>query len=366
MIFALKPAPMSNAPFDIIHPCTDYGFKRVTKSSAVICGFVNTIFNISPPITSVECINTELGSTFQQGANNSVDLLCRTSNNELILIEMQNQYREEYTVKVFVEFCRLVANFDSKAPEIVEKKRTRSVAALETLENGAQGSEQAAPQATTKSTTKSSAEFWKRIRRIIVGVITNHAIHNPAITAPVTEFSMLNLAASHLPLMPQLDARIVVIALSMFTKAEADLSTPLDRWLYAFKDHNLGKGKIPTTKHVENLSAVAGAGEDVVPGLVEFYNELNTINVDPDVLRQHNTAVEEYNTALDDAELRGEVRGARSQALKIARELITHLPQTTDEDITKMTAVPVQIITAARKGTNEAALLQAWNDLPEV
>eukprot|EP01032_Pedospumella_encystans_P021631 gene21631-24529_t len=349
-------------PFDIMHPCTDYGFKHVAKSSVVICGFINTVFNIQPPITQVDCINTELGSSCQHGANIIVDLLCRTADNELILLEMQNQYRDDYTSKIFLEFCRLVANFDAKAPEILAKKRTRSVAALESANN--EGSN--IDEAKDEKKAKSSSEFWKRIRRVVVGVITNHTINNPAITQPINEFTMLNTAMPHLPMMPDLDARIVIIALSTFNKTEATLATPLDRWLYAFKDTNLGKGRIPSTKHIEHLSAVAGAGSDAVPGLVEFYRQLNVQNINPDVIRQHNDAIEEYNSALDEAELRGEVKGGRSAKLEVVRTMFIQMPDASDAIISNVTAVPLQIIASIRAGKDNDALLQAWDELSDV
>ena len=37
--------PQSGEPFDIINPCTDFGFKRAFSNSFILIDFLNHIFN---------------------------------------------------------------------------------------------------------------------------------------------------------------------------------------------------------------------------------------------------------------------------------------------------------------------------------
>jgi hypothetical protein len=133
------------------------------------------------------------------------------------------------------------------------------------------------------------------------------------------------------------------------------LTTALDRWLYAFKDPLLANGRIPTTKHIDHLSAVVGTGSDTVPGLVEFYRELNVDNVEGDVWRECSTAIEVYTRALDDAEL----RGSRIAMIQIVRTMMAMSNQS-DDVIHMVTKVPMEIISIVRTGSDDEAPLQAW------
>ena len=181
----LFPAMMSDT-FEIVNPCSDYGFKRATKDSAVVCGFLNTVLELNPPVETVDIITPDLQATFHKGANFTVDLLCRAANGQLILIEMQNAYDDLYAQKAFVEFCRLVSSFDEKLPKILAKRKNRSSGTINEIEIG-----DIEVSELDNGVKGSNAEFWKRISRVITCVITNKRTDSPGLSNIVNEFELI-------------------------------------------------------------------------------------------------------------------------------------------------------------------------------
>jgi hypothetical protein len=177
---------------------------------------------------------------------------------------MQNDFRADYATKAFTEFCRLIAHWDAETihQEVTEENRKRARAS---------------------ETYDGTKEFWKDIKTAIVLVITNKRFpetqHKSLFTGQaLMEPEIINsyrmMHESHAGrFLGDLDARVVLVMLGNFNKRETELTSPLERWLYAFKDEELASGvsRIPTYKHIENLRLVEG--DDI--NLASFYHILN-------------------------------------------------------------------------------------------
>ena len=107
--------PLAGDSLDIVHPCTDYGFKRAFHDIPFACGFLNTVLGLSgtEEIANIRYLEKELPSHAFFGRDFIVVILCETGNGQRFLIEVQNDYRADYASKAFVELCRLVAHWDS-------------------------------------------------------------------------------------------------------------------------------------------------------------------------------------------------------------------------------------------------------------
>ncbi len=304
---------------DIVHPCTDYGFKRAFHDQHVACGFLNTILNLSgeQEIMHVRFLDKELPSQELLGRDFIVDILCETGAGRRFLIEMQNDFRADYATKAFTEFCRLIAHWDAEVihQEVTEASRKRARAS------------------TTYDGVK---EFWRDIKTAIVLVITNkcfpvdqqkalfstYMVMEPEI---INTYRMLHENGSGRPL-GDLDARVVLVMLSNFKKTESELTSSLDQWLYAFKDDTLTTGvtRIPIYKHIENIHQ---AGVDSSMGIASFYNILSRKVVHmAGELESFEKKIAEVNGILEEMEekkkLEGRVEGRVEGRAERNREIV--------------------------------------------
>lgn len=291
----------NDVSIDIVHPCTDYGFKRAFHDPHVACGFLNTILDLKDQniITNVRFLDKELPSHEALGRDFIVDILCETQDNRRFLVEMQNDFRADYATKAFTEFCRLIAHWDAETirQEVTEESRKRARAS---------------------ETYDGTKEFWKDIKTAIVLVVTNkrfpatqHKVLFPGqvLMEPEIINSYRMMHESHAGrFLGDLDARVVLVMLGNFNKSESDLTSSLDRWLYAFKDENLASGvsRIPTYKHIENIHSVEGDDAN----LTSFYHTLNkrVVFMTGD-LEKFEKNIAEVNMALDTLKAKERMEG---------------------------------------------------------
>lgn len=281
---------------DIVHPCTDYGFKRVFHNQQVVCGFLNSVLELSEQnsIKSVTFLDKELPSSEALGRDYIVDMLCESAGGRRFLIEMQNDFRVNYATKAFTEFCRLIAYWDADTIHQVVTEEFRE-------------------QFKANETYDGTKEYWKDIKTAITLVITNKQFpnsekklfphHNFMEPDVINTYRMTHERYPDLAL-GDLDARVVLVMLGNFQKTESELSSTLDRWLYAFKDEVLAKGvsRIPAYKHIESLRAVVGDGDK---GLAEFYHVLNKEVVrNSGDLEKFEKNIAEVNMSLEDMKLK--------------------------------------------------------------
>jgi hypothetical protein len=206
--------PFAGESLDIVHPCTDYGFKRAFHVQQVACGFLNTILGISgtEEITQVRFLDKEFPSHELLGRD-FIDILCETGKGQRFLIEIQNDFDADYATKAFTELCRLIAHWDAKVihQKVIEESRKRARAS---------------------TTYDGVEEFWRDIKMTIVLIVTNkrfshdqrkerfidHAAMEPDI---INSYRMTHERVPGRPL-GDLDARVILVMLGNFNKTEDD------------------------------------------------------------------------------------------------------------------------------------------------
>jgi hypothetical protein len=270
-----------------VNPCSDFGFKRAFKDPQVASGFLNTILSLEGEdiISHLEYADQELSSCSPEGRDFRVDVLCRTKKGEWFLLEMQNDYREDYPDKALVEFCRLLGNMDVMHYQVCSNPSAHAA----TYES------EGAAATPPKKRLRMDPYFWKSIPKVITLVITNKEfsetkrkerfpdqfLKEPDI---INEYTLRHTRVSERRL-GNIDARIVLVMLANFTKAEETLSTDMDRWLFALKDEHLRTGhrRMDMYKHVSSLAAVEGDN----PSLKRFYHLLNKEAIEAQQLRPY-------------------------------------------------------------------------------
>lgn len=285
-------APVS---IDIVNPCSDFGFKRAFKDPQVAMGFLNTILNLDgeSAITELSYVDQELQSRSLYGRDFRVDVLCRTKKEEWFLLEMQNDYREDYPDKALVEFCRLMGNVDA----IQYQDCTRS-------EDHA-GAAAAAPP--SRKRPRMDQDFWKSVKSLITLVISNkefpadktkerfpdQSLMEPGI---VNTYTMRHTEQPERCL-GSVDARIVLVMLANFKKGADALESNMDRWLFALKDEGLKTGRqaMETYKHIDSLTTVEGDSQP----LKRFYQLLDKTGIEGDRLREYEESIRLVNSAME-------------------------------------------------------------------
>ena len=311
---------------DIVHPCTDYGFKRAFHDQHVACGFLNTVLDLHDEnaITTVRFLDKELLSHESLRCDFIIDILCNTKGGRRLLIEIQNDFRTYYATKAFTKFCHLIAPLDAEKihQEITEESRKRARAS---------------------ETYDGTKEFWKDIKTSIVLVITNKRVPPPDFNTLLPVHAIMEeIINSHRMMhethigrpLGDLDARVVLVMLGNFTKRESELTSLLDRWLYAFKDETLSNGvfRIPAYKHIENLHSAHG--DD--PDLVSFYNTMSqTVIRMTGELESFEKNIYEVNTILDLIKERAREEGQNEAKRSTAHKML--LAECPVDLITKIT-----------------------------
>jgi hypothetical protein len=296
-------------PFEIIHPCTDYGFKRVMQQPHIATGFINHILDLkgAEAVRNVTYIDPYLPSLDPLGRHFTVDVICSTEKGKFLL-EMQNNFREDYPDKAFIELCRLVSNWDR---DIVRQKL-------------ACADDRKALRAGEKH--DGTGDFWKSINRAIVLVVSNREFKpgarksSHATTSQMEPEVINNYRMTHIEhpnrYLGDIDARVVLLMLGNFKTKEKDLKSEKDRWLYLFKDESLryGVSKIPTFKNVQSLQTVADSDKD----LQDFYKTLDKKNISDSDLSTYERDIETVNQVLEERE----AEGGAAALEKVARNMI--------------------------------------------
>lgn len=318
---------------EIIHPCTDFGFKRAIKNPDIAAGFINHVLSLkgNDEVKEVTYVDTQLPSTDPLGKNFTVDVLCTTKNGRFLL-EMQNDFRNDYPDKAFVELCRLISQWDSSSVQQVVKEQTRK-------------------RARSGETHDVAREFWQDIDRAIVLVITNKSFPSNAFKVSdssqsqmepniVNTYRMLNVDSPKRYL-GDMDVRVVLLMLDNFKKDEKALKTDMDRWLYLFKEPILSGGvkAIPTFKSVQSLEKVAHGDST----LTHFYDVLRKDKMNKADLTKFESEIRHVNKVLDDRKAEGKAEAVE----EVARALIAE--KVSDAVIIKTTGLTQEKIKELKK-----------------
>lgn len=340
----------------IIHPCTDYGFKKVMKVPQVAIGFLNHILDLKGDqrIEQVIYLSEELSSPRSLGRDFTVDVLCQAATGERFLLEMQNNFQGDYATKALVELCRMIASWDVQS---IHERTTEA-------ERLAHKSGQTFDEVKT---------FWKDIRRAIVVVITNKEFRSSETKKCDKQQSLMEPHAINSYCMTHtghngrtlgdIDMRVVLVTLANFNKKESELENDLDRWLFAFKDTSLRSGvsSIPHYKLIDDPDKAIGS----TAGLKAFYSELDKSRQDRYQQAFYERQVyqlEEGMAAVKAAERRASAIQTAKRLIKRGRaidEIIEDAGVITREEIDILT-IEYQSIVASHTGAELEIAVQSW------
>jgi hypothetical protein len=335
--------PSEGQPFEIVNPCTDFGFKRAFGNPGVLIDFLNHILDYrgGNQIVDLSYMDKEFPSLHPLGRDFRVDIVCQTLNNRYFLIEMQNDYTADYADKAYVEFSRFLAKIDGEK--------------LHDLSSGDH------KRRRIGQTDIAAQDFWQKIEEVCTLVISNkrfdpHLVKQKyaeeAVAEPdiINTYEMLNTThpTRHLG---SLDAKVVLVMLANFNKTADELLTDTDRWLYALKDERMttGKLKIEPFKDVLDIQKTAFESE----ALKQFYAELHKSNIGHDLLKEYEEQIQADNFRLErtfiegkaEGKIEGKIEERRVVALKMissnmSDELIVQVVGITPEELDELKRWP--------------------------
>ena len=243
------------------NPCIDGIFQYGFDSTTALKGFLNTVldFEGKKSIRSIEYLNKDLPSSDRFGYHFTVDVRCRTEEGHHFLIEMQNDFRDDYHMKSLIEYARMLSRLDTTQSHEDQERRS---------------------QRNKNDTSK----FWKGIEGIYAIVITNKGFSSSQMKKfypeePLMEPSLVNrYELRHTEKLGRrygdIPSQIVLVMLDNMNKSQENLSSSIERWAYVFKDSSMRSGsnkKIQETKEIIDPELLAGGDQ----AISEFIDRVN-------------------------------------------------------------------------------------------
>jgi predicted transposase/invertase (TIGR01784 family) len=101
--------------------------------------------------------------------------------------------------------------------------------------------------------------------------------------------------------------QIVLLMMDCLDKEASDLTSPIERWAYVFKDKNMksGAAKIHETKTIEEPEVIAG--EDAA--ILAFFDRLNIKNVPQGLKERYVREIQYFNDSILDIREQGLQQG---------------------------------------------------------
>ena len=279
----------------IFNPCVDGIFQYGFESQIAMTNFLNAALDFSgeKEIQDVTHINRHMPTSDPSSPlayHFTVDVRCRTKDGHHFLVEMQNDFRDDYHLKALVEHSRMLGRLDTDQTDDDKMKRT--------LKN-----------------KSDSADFWKGIRGIYTVVITNKAFGEKTMKhcyPGEKRMEPLLVNPYELRHTKQLDRhygdipnRIILLMLDNLNKPATELTTSIEEWAYIFKERTFRSGseKIPETKEIEELIAQRN------PGIREFIDRIDVDNLPNEVWERSMPAINYYNGTILDIENKAKQKG---------------------------------------------------------
>jgi hypothetical protein len=249
---------------EIVHPCTDFMFRKLFSEPQFAIGFLNAVMKKSlvtghEIITSVQLIEREMLSNIDN-TSVIVDVRCVTNKNRHFLIEMQNDFREHYYMRMVVDHSASIIELNN-----VLKK-------------------QALQKVSDKFAVRSTAlrNMWNDIDGIFSIVVTNKRLADkkdryrdeswmePDLINPY-ELRHTGHLSRHFGDMP---SQVIVFSLANFP-VPTDISQLQDEDYFALLFHEplLETGtKIPSKKSIEIDMEALGKASPIVKHAFEIAN----------------------------------------------------------------------------------------------
>ncbi len=297
------------------NPCIDGVFQYGLGDSFIASNFLNTVLELQDgsSITDVTFLLRDLPSSdplATKGYNFTVDARCKTKDGRHFLVEMQNDFRDDYHLKALIEHSRMIGR--------IHLDQTRALSSTEEKDLKKKGAQ----------------KFWKGIQGIYSVVLTNKVFSEKRFKSRYTnellmEPDLKNIyELRHITHLKRrygdIPNQIVLLMLANLPdKSEKDF-TPLERWAYMFQDKGLryGARKIEEVKEIKNPKAVTGGNK----AIEKFIQRLDVRHLPQEVIDRYHSAIQYYNDTILDieekAEEKGKTEGEKTKAIEIARGML--------------------------------------------
>lgn len=323
----------------IVNPCIDSVFQYGFADPKILADFLNTIldFKGEGAIEEIEYLPRDMTSSDPLSflVNHfTVDVRCRTKVNHHFVVEIQNDFRDDYHLKSLIEHSRMLSRLDTD--QTIGDLTLRS-----------------------EKNKNDIRKFWKGIQGLYTIVLTNKSFPNGKMKKNYPEESVMEpflVNSYELRHTEQLDRRygdvpnqLVLLMLDNLKGTPDENSSAVERWAYLFKDPSLRSGvkKISETKKIEDPEIISGGNK----AIEAFIERVKTENLPQEVRERYIRAVKYYNDTImdieDKAEARGLEKGIEKGKLETVRAMIAE--RFDDETISKIAKLPKSKIEEIRK-----------------
>jgi hypothetical protein len=294
----------------IAHPCMDSIFRHGFSDPSILKEFLNAVLEFEGAAAIDQII--DLPGAFPSNATQAnsgycftVDVRCRTKSGRHLVIEMQNDFRNDYHVKALVEHSRMLSLLDKN--QIAADRTNR-----------------AAKNVNDKN------KFWKGVEGLYTIIVTNKRLSSKKLKSYYSGEAVMEpfvVNPYELRHAKQLDRHYGDIPIQIVFLMLGNLSppllgqvlTPVQRWAHALKDPlRGGVTKIPKTKTIEDVDAVAGD----VKAIRAFIERLDITKLPADVKESYEHSIDylDYHRgALIDIQNKATAKG-REEGIKEGRE----------------------------------------------
>ena len=209
----MKPVMMEPDMTKYINPYTDFGFKWLfgkEKNKVILIDFLNAVFDGMEVIEDLEYRPNEHLGSGPEDRHVIFDVYCVTKTGEHIIVEMQNVRQSAFRDRMLFYAAAPIRNQAPRGAWNFELKRVYSIGILNFTLDKADLSVPAGTRAVER-TDDSDANPARRYRRVIQLMdIDTKVIFSKTLT-------------------------FIYVEMPNFSKAESELRTLLDKWLFAIK-----------------------------------------------------------------------------------------------------------------------------------
>ena len=292
------------------NPCIDSVFQYGFLEPSILSDFLNAVLSFTGEnaIEEITYLPKDLAASDPLSSfayHFTVDIRCRTKNNHHFLIEMQNDFRDDYHLKSLVEHSRMLSRLDTD--QSLEEQALR-----------------------VEKNKGDVSKFWKNVEGLYTIVITNKAFSSDRMKssypgeAMMEPFLVNNYELRHTE---QLERRygdtpnqIVLLMLDNLNKKAEELSSSLERWAYLFKDPSLKSGvrKISETKEISDPDLVSGGNKSIRA----FIDRVNIEHLPQEVRERYIRSLVYFNDTILDISMKSREEGEQIGIAKSEQKLL--------------------------------------------
>ncbi len=292
------------------NPCIDAVFQYGLQDPFITSQFLNAVLDLKDDrsIQDVSFLPRDLPPSdplAPLGYHFTVDVRCKTKDGQHFLVEMQNDFRDDYHLKALVEHARMLSRIDFEQ---------------------FMGKDFGVGQSTN---TGSASKFWKGIQGVYSIVLTNKVFYKtkmktaypkellmePKLVNPY-ELRHVHQLERHYGNVPN---QIILLMLANLPNKPAKDYSYVERWAYLFRDETLKSGvhKISETKEIDNPDEISGGDK----AIQEFIDRLDMRHLPMDVRTRYLSAIQYYNDSIVDIDEKAEERGVSKGKIEEKQEI---------------------------------------------